>query len=43
LDERALKNQEFYAKLDKAVEEATKTMKFEELKKKYKDIGDFIG
>jgi hypothetical protein len=43
LDERALKNQEFYAKLDKAVEEASKNMKFDELRKKYKDIGDFIG
>jgi len=43
LDERALKNQEFYNKLDKAVEEATKGMKIDELRKKYKDIGDFIG
>ncbi len=29
LDERALKNQEFYSKLDKAVEEVTKGMKFD--------------
>lgn len=43
LDERALKNQEFYAKLDKDVEQATKGMKFEELKAKYKDLSEFIG
>ena len=43
LDERALKNQEFYAKLDKDVEQATKGMKFDELKVKHKEISEFIG
>lgn len=43
LDERALKNKDFYAKLDKQVEQVSKKFNYEELRKKYKDIAEFIG
>lgn len=43
LDERALKNKDFYNKLDQQVEAVIKKFNFEELKKQHKDIGEFIG
>jgi hypothetical protein len=43
LDERALKNKEFYAKLDQQVESVSKKFNYEELRKKYKDIAEFVG
>jgi hypothetical protein len=43
LDERALKNKEFYNKLDKQVEGVSKKLNIVELKQKYKEIADFIG
>jgi hypothetical protein len=43
LDERALKNKDFYNKLDQQVEAVIKKFNFEELKKKHKDTSDFLG
>ena len=43
LDERALKNKDFYNKLDQQVESIIKKFNFEELKKQHKDISEFIG
>ena len=43
LDERALKNQEFYQKLDKQVEEAQKKMNLKALREEHKALSDFIG
>ena len=43
LDERALKNEQFYKKLDQQLKEATKKFDFKELREKHKELIDIVG
>ncbi len=42
LDDRAIKNEEFYKKLDKQLKGVTEKFDFKELREKYKDIVDVV-
>lgn len=43
LDDRAIKNEGFYKKLDKQLKGVTEKFDFKELREKYKDIIDVVG
>ena len=43
VDERALKNKEFYSNLDKQVEEVTKKFDFKVLREEHKVVAEFVG
>ena len=43
LDERAIKNKEFYKKLDQQVEEAAKHFDFKKLREEHKELAENIG
>jgi hypothetical protein len=43
LDAKAIKNKDFYEKLDKDVQEKVKTMDFKDLEKKYDEIIQTVG
>lgn len=43
LDDRAIKNEGFYKKLDQQLKGVTEKFDFKELREKYKDIIDVVG
>eukprot|EP00347_Sterkiella_histriomuscorum_P012111 403369855 len=43
LDERAVKNEQFYKKLDQQLKETTKKFDFKELREKHKELIDIVG